>query len=112
MSTARIIRTGTPTGSSGWKTGCDTTASLAVGGFSPVWGATMLPYLPADTADWPFPIADLAPHYRAVLSFMEASLVEDDLAAAFPLHSERRDPLRPSRQAAAFLGDLGKSGRN
>ena len=36
------------------KDGCDTTASLAVGGFSAVWGATILPYLPSDTADWPF----------------------------------------------------------
>jgi choline dehydrogenase-like flavoprotein len=88
------------------KEGCDTTASLAVGGFSSVWGATLLPYLAADTADWPFPVADLSPHYRAVLSFVDASLVRDDLAALFPLHSERRDPLRRSRQADALLRDL------
>jgi len=88
------------------KKGCDTTASLGVGGFSAVWGATVLPYLTSDTADWPFPIADLAPHYREVLSFVDLSAVEDDLAAAFPLHTHRRDALRMSGQAAALLRDM------
>ena len=88
------------------KEGCDTTASLAVGGFSNVWGATILPYLDEDTRDWPFPMADLDPHYKAVLSFMDSSAEEDDLAALFPTHGRGEPALRRSRQAEALLGDL------
>lgn len=87
---------------------CDLTASLASGGFSAVWGATVLPYLAADTADWPFPIGRLAPHYQAVLSFMDVSMCEDDLAELFPMPPGRGGALRPSRQAEALLADMGR----
>jgi choline dehydrogenase-like flavoprotein len=80
--------------------------SLAKGGFSNAWGATCLPYLPADMADWPISISDLAPHYEAVLSFMHLSATRDNLETAFPLYSTRYRPLRPGRQAAALLRDL------
>ncbi len=88
------------------KTGCDTTSSFAVGGFSNVWGATILPYLQEDTLDWPFPIADLDPHYKAVLSFMDSSAEKDDLASLFSLHGRGDPALRRGRQAEALLRDL------
>jgi choline dehydrogenase-like flavoprotein len=90
------------------KTGCDTTASFATGGFSNVWGATLLPYLSEDTKDWPFPISELGPHYRAVLSFMDSSVEEDELAEMFPLLTGKAPALRRSRQADALLADLRK----
>jgi choline dehydrogenase-like flavoprotein len=86
--------------------GSDTTASLAVGGYSNVWGATLLPYLAHDTMGWPFPIADLGPHYESVLSFIDSSIEDDDLAGLFPLQGRRGPPLRRSRQAEALLRDL------
>ena len=86
--------------------GCDTSPSLAVGGFSTVWGATILPFVAEDTADWPFPIAELGPHYQAVLSFMDSSTTVDDLAELFPLSGRGGPALRPSRQAEALLRDL------
>lgn len=91
------------------KFGADTTASLARGGFSNVWGSVMLPYVQRDLADWPITADDLAPHYRAVLKWVDLSAVHDDLETQFPLFSERPDGLRPSRQASALLGDLAKS---
>jgi hypothetical protein len=38
-------------------------ASLALGGFSTVWGASMLPCLEEDVTDWPISVAQLAHHY-------------------------------------------------
>ena len=91
------------------KEGCDTTVSFAVGGFSNVWGATILPYLAEDTRDWPFPIADLGPHYRNVLSFVDSSIEQDELAGLFPTYSGGGQALRRSRQAEALLADLRRS---
>jgi len=88
--------------------GADTTPSLAKGGFSNIWGASMLPYLQRDIGRWPITIADLAPHYRAVLGAMDLSARTDALSELFPLYTERAVPLRPSRQAAALLADLEK----
>jgi choline dehydrogenase-like flavoprotein len=85
---------------------CDTTPSLGKGGFSNVWGASMLPYLQKDIDRWPITIDDLAPHYRAVLRRMDVSATDDELALWFPLYTDRAGPLRSSRQAESFLGDL------
>ena len=41
--------------------------SLAKGGLSNVWGASLLPYLDRDIADWPISSDDLSPHYQEVL---------------------------------------------
>ena len=80
--------------------------SLARGGFSNAWGATTLPYLSSDIADWPVSVSDLAPHYEAVLSFVPLSADRDALEATFPLYSTTYRPLRPGRQANALLKDL------
>jgi len=80
--------------------------SLALGGFSNVWGAAMLPNRDEDMADWPVKNAELAPHYRAVLGFTGLAAQRDDLEELFPLHSERIQALPPSRQAELFLGNL------
>jgi choline dehydrogenase-like flavoprotein len=85
--------------------GVDVTPSLARGGFSNVWGAVVAPYVHADLADWPQAARNLAPHYEAVLRSIDLAAEEDGLASLLPLHSRRHQPLRPSRQAAAFLAD-------
>ena len=83
--------------------------SMARGGLSNVWGASILPNRAADISDWPIRLEDLEPHYRAVLGFMPSTSVADDLATLLPTYTDRGEPLNPSRQAASFLDDLGKA---
>jgi choline dehydrogenase-like flavoprotein len=80
--------------------------SLALGGFSTVWGAAMLPYRDADIDDWPVRNADLERHYRAVTAFTGLAGQRDDLEELFPLHCDDPRPLQPSRQASRLLGNL------
>lgn len=80
--------------------------SLALGGFSTVWGAAMLPYRDADLDAWPVKSAELAPHYRAVLEFTGLAAQRDDLEELFPLHCENPGALASSRQAGWLLQNL------
>lgn len=79
--------------------------SLAVGGLSTAWGASMLPYTDRDHAQWPFGPKTLEPHYRAVLGFVPLAAEHDALEEAFPLYGEPRR-LRATPQIASLLGDL------
>ena len=83
--------------------------SGALGGFSNVWGAQLMPYMARDFAGWPLGEADFAPHYRAVLGFVPISACHDDLEEFLPLYKENPDCLQSSRQASAFLTHLGKN---
>ena len=80
--------------------------SLALGGFSNVWGATMLPFAQEDIPSWPISVADLEPHYRALFSWMHLAATEDSLVDVLPLYTDRIQTLKPSRQAAGMLADL------
>lgn len=80
--------------------------SLAKGGLSNSWGAAVLPFTSQDLVDWPISIADLSPHYEAVLSFMHLAATDDDLKETYPLYSKSYDSLKPSRQAVSFMSDL------
>jgi choline dehydrogenase-like flavoprotein len=82
--------------------------SLALGGFSNVWGSAMLPYRDADMAGWPVRNAELASHYRAVTAFTGLAAQVDDLAENFPLYCDQPRALRPSRQADRFLKKLSR----
>jgi choline dehydrogenase-like flavoprotein len=83
--------------------------SLAKGGLSNVWGAAVLPYLAKDIADWPISLAELAPYYRSVFSFMSLAAVQDDLQNYFPLYTEHYTRLKQSHQAQEFLQDLSRN---
>lgn len=78
-------------------------ASLALGGFSTVWGASMLPCRDGDVIDWPISLAELAPHYKAALELTGLSAERDALSDLFPLHFETPGHLEASRQAQAML---------
>ncbi len=80
--------------------------SLALGGFSTVWGAAMLPYRGEDIADWPVKIADLEKHYHAAAEIAGLSAQRDDLETLFPLHCDQPSVIPPSRQAELLLGNL------
>jgi choline dehydrogenase-like flavoprotein len=84
--------------------------SFARGGMSNVWGASILPYRDDDIADWPVRASgELAPHYRAVLSFVPHSAVRDRLEDVFPTYSECRAAIPSSPQALDLLRDLESS---
>lgn len=82
--------------------------SLALGGFSNVWGSAMLPYRDADLADWPVKNAELARHYQAVTAFTGLAAEPDDLEEWFPLYCDRPEPLKPSRQAELLLRTMSR----
>ena len=80
--------------------------SLARGGLSNVWGAAVLPYLPQDTADWPFEIGELEPHYRAVLNLTGLAGDSDALSKHFPLFVEPHDKLPTGSLIKDLLADM------
>jgi choline dehydrogenase-like flavoprotein len=82
--------------------------SLALGGLSNVWGASLLPYLDEDTTDWPFRMSALAPHYAAAVRLTGLAATHDALETAFPLHSPNPTTLRASRQAQQMLDAMGR----
>ena len=82
--------------------------SMARGGLSNVWGASILPSHPRDMDGWPIGATDLAPHYEAVLKFMPSTGVRDDLEELLPTYVQAEAPLAPSRQIAELLADLRK----
>ena len=83
--------------------------SLARGGLSTVWGAAMLPYLERDIANWPIPLSELAPHYRAVLGLTGLSQKHDDLESFFPLFQDHPATLKLSSQATILLNRLNRN---
>lgn len=97
--------------------GAEAVASLAYGGLSNAWGASILPMRQRDIEDWPISLAELEPHYEAVLRFVPAAAEHDELAEVLPLYTDspgvlRRGPqaealLRHLRRHAAALGDAG-----
>jgi choline dehydrogenase-like flavoprotein len=80
--------------------------SFARGGFSNVWGASVLPYRTDDMSDWPIDADDLAAHYRAVLGMMPFAGRHDGLEEQFPLYHDDPGTLGGSSQAKALLRDL------
>jgi len=85
--------------------GTSTRPSLALGGLSNTWGASLLPYRDADIGDWPIKLAELEPHYRAAAKITGLAAQSDALADQFPLYGDAQ-PLPPSRQADRLLGQL------
>ena len=82
--------------------------SMARGGLSNVWGASLLPSHQRDMADWPITAQDLAAHYRAVLEFMPSTGVKDELEELLPAYVPAEQPMTQSRQIGELLADLRK----
>src|ERR1700761_6349559 len=61
--------------------------SGAVGGFSTVWGAQIMPFSRSTFDRWPFGWDEIEPHYRAVLAEVPLAGEVDDYAEDFPLLS-------------------------
>jgi len=86
--------------------GVDALPSFAKGGFSNVWGGTVLPYRAHDIAEWPITVGDLAPHYAAAARLLGVEGVHGRLDTDFPFFADESPALRPSRQAEALMRDL------
>lgn len=86
----------------------DTASSLGLGGFSSVWGAAILPYHQRDLSGWPITSDDLAPHYKAITSFISLSAGKDLLQSQFPIFKDNPNALNASKQALEFLDDFEK----
>lgn len=80
--------------------------NLALGGFSNVWGAAMLPAADCDMTSWPFGRSELEPHYRDVLTTIPLSAGDDDLSRAFPTYVDRPSHLTAPPQAEYLLEKL------
>jgi choline dehydrogenase-like flavoprotein len=80
--------------------------SYAVGGFSNVWGAGVLPYAERDLSGWPITAGELTGAYRAVFEFMPYAAEEDELARRYPLHAVPDGPLLRSHAAEELLARL------
>jgi choline dehydrogenase-like flavoprotein len=78
--------------------------SGALGGFSTVWGAQIMPFSRATFDRWPFGWDEIEPHYRAVLAEVPLAGEDDDYAEDFPLLSARA-PLPPVSGRTAVVLD-------
>ncbi len=85
------------------------TPSLAVGGFSQVWGAAMMPYSNRDLVGWPLTADDLKTHYAAVLKMTGLSAEVDGLEPHFPLLTRDLTPLKASSQAKSLQEKMKKN---
>lgn len=84
----------------------DTLPSLAYGGLSNSWGASILPVCQRDIGDWPISLNELEPHYRAVFRFMPIAAEYDELADIFPLYTDSPGALRRSPQMEMLLSQM------
>lgn len=85
------------------KRGNSAAVSGAVGGFSTVWGAQIMPFSRSTFGRWPFGWDAIEPHYRSVLAEVPLAAEDDDYAQDFPVLSARA-PLPPvAGRTAAVL---------
>jgi choline dehydrogenase-like flavoprotein len=84
----------------------ETMPSLALGGLSNCWGASMLPVRQQDIGDWPISLKELVPHYEAVLRFVPMAAEHDELAHELPLYAHAPGKLRRGIQAERVLRHL------
>ncbi len=82
--------------------------SFARGGLSNVWGAAMMPYLDADTTDWPVKPSEMKRHYETVLKFTGLSATRDDLEKFFPIYADEPTDLRLSKQSQQLFDAMHK----
>jgi choline dehydrogenase-like flavoprotein len=79
--------------------------SQGFGGFSNVWGATLLRLIDSDMKGWPFGLDALAAGYGAVEAMLPISAHHDGLSKKYPT-TPAPHALKPSDQAAKLLHNL------
>jgi choline dehydrogenase-like flavoprotein len=81
------------------------TRTLASGGLSSMWGATVMPMTKHSFRNWPVTAEDMAPYYRSVAEIMDVPNVHDDLEKIYPSYGTAA-PLALSAQAAQLMANL------
>ncbi len=81
-------------------------SSFAMGGLSNVWGGAVMPFSDDDIGDWPLERGSLAPHYKAVNSFLRLAGTDDALASKFPFFSDPVAPFTLSNESKSLLTAL------
>ncbi len=82
--------------------------SLAKGGLSNVWGASILNYIKDDIDNWPISYDDLDEHYKEVLNFMPFAGNNDELNTVFPLYTKPQ-LFNSSKQVTDFSNDINEN---
>ncbi len=83
--------------------------SLAKGGFSVGWGASVLFPDHEDLLDWPIEASDLYQYFQIVLEDLPYSAKDDDLTLNFPLIKNTQAILKPNSGNLVLLDLLKKS---
>lgn len=83
--------------------------SLAFGGLSSVWGASVLPFWHKEVMEWPIPSTSWDAHYRAVLRETGLAGVHDSLSEIFPLYHSEPEVLAESNQAKKIRERMDRS---
>jgi choline dehydrogenase-like flavoprotein len=86
--------------------GAETLSSLADGGLSNAWGASILPFRQRDIEDWPITLDQLIPHYEAVQRFVPVAGESDELCDDLPLYTDAPGTLQRSGQTEKVLDHL------
>lgn len=79
--------------------------SLASGGLSAVWGATVMPLAEESFRHWPVTRQEMEPFYRKVAGLIDVPAVWDDLAELYPNYGEA-SPTALSEQGAQLIANL------
>jgi len=79
--------------------------TLASGGLSAMWGATVMPFSARSFRNWPVTLEEMAPFYRSVAEIMDVPHVEDELGKFYPNFGDAA-PLALSQQGAQLMANL------
>lgn len=82
--------------------------SFARGGLGEAWTGGCYPLTAAETADFPFPYGDLAPHYGEVARRIGVTGEEDDLSRFMPMHDHLQAPLRLDGHSETLMQSYGR----
>jgi len=85
-------------------------SSLAKGGFSTVWGATVGVAAPKDIASWPITFDELKPFYRSLDELLDVSAIENEMPDIFPMNIGQPPTFPLGVQASELLNRLQQSG--
>jgi choline dehydrogenase-like flavoprotein len=81
------------------------TRSLASGGLSSIWGATVMPMSERSFRNWPVTLQEMAPFYRSVAEIMDVPCLHDNLESIYPNFGDA-PPLPLSEQGTQLMGNL------
>ena len=85
--------------------GAQVARSLAAGGLSAMWGATVMPLSARSFRKWPITLEEMAPFYSNVAEIMDVPCVHDDLEKTYPNFGDAA-PLALSEQGAQLMASL------